>query len=88
MSHELDYLLWLFKDFEILKIYKRRISNLNISSEDISLIFGKIKKKALVKIKLTYFNKISKRHLTICLADGTQLYLDLLNSEIKLLTKK
>ena len=87
MSHELDYLLWLFKKFEISKIYKRRISNLNISSEDISLIFGKIKKKALVKIKLTYFNKISKRHLTICLRDGTQLYLDLLNSKIKLLIK-
>ena len=55
MSHELDYLLWLFKDFEISKIYKRRISNLNISSEDISLIFGKIKKKSISKNKINLF---------------------------------
>ena len=45
------------------------------------------KKNTLVKIKLTYFNKLPKRHLTICLSDGSQIYLDLLNSEIKLFTK-
>ena len=36
---------------------------------------------------MTYFNKLPKRHLTICLNDGSQIYLDLLNSEIKLFTK-
>jgi hypothetical protein len=87
MSHELDYLKWLFPDFKISKIYKKKISNLNILSEDIALVFGYIKKDSLVKIKLTYFNKLSKRHLTICLRDGSQVYLDLLNSEIKLFTK-
>jgi len=87
MSHEIDYLKWLFKDFKILKIYKNKISNLNILSEDIALISGDIKKNTLVKIKLTYFNKIAKRCLTICLKDGTQIYLDLLNSQIKLFSK-
>ena len=87
MSHEIDYLKWLFKGFKILKIYKNKISNLNILSEDIALISGDIKKNTLVKIKLTYFNKIAKRCLTICLKDGTQIYLDLLNSQIKLFSK-
>ena len=87
MSHEIDYLKWLFKDFKISKIYKNKISNLNILSEDFALIFGHIKKNTLVKIKLTYFNKIPKRQLTICLTDGVQIYVDLLNSEIKLFTK-
>ena len=87
MSHEIDYLKWLFKDFKILKIYKNKISNLNILSEDIAWISGDIKKNTLVKIKLTYFNKIAKRCLTICLKDGTQIYLDLLNSQIKLFSK-
>lgn len=68
-------------------IYKNKISNLNILSEDIALIFGSIKKNTLVKIKLTYFNKLPKRHLAICLSDGSQIYLDLINSEIKLFTK-
>ncbi len=87
MSHEIDYLKWLFPQLNISKIYKNKISNLNILSEDIALIFGFIKKDTLVKLKLTYFNKLPKRHLTICLSDGSQIYLDLLNSEIKLFTK-
>jgi predicted dehydrogenase len=88
MSHEIDYLKWLFTDFKISKIYKNKISNLKILSEDIALIFGYTKKNTLIKIKLTYFNKLPKRHLTICLKDGSQIYLDLLNSEIELFNKK
>ena len=87
MSHEIDYLRWLFPDLKISKIYKNKISNLNILSDDIALIFGHIKKNNLVKIKLTYFNKLPKRYLSICLTDGTQIYLNLLNSEIRLFTK-
>jgi len=87
MSHELDYLKWLFTDLNISTIYKNKISNLNILSDDIALIFGRIKKNTLVKIKLTYFNKLPKRYLIICLNDASQIYLDLLNSEIKLFNK-
>ncbi len=87
MSHEIDYLKWLFVDLNISKIYKNKISHLNILSNDIALIFGRVKKKTLVKIKLTYFNKLAKRNLTICFKNGNQIYLDLLNSEIKLFIK-
>ena len=87
MSHEIDYVNWLFKDFKISKIYQNKISNLNISSKDIALVFGHIKNDTFVKIKLTYFNKLPKRSLTICLKDGSQVYLDLLNSEITFFTK-
>ena len=87
MSHEIDYLKWLFPELNISKIYKNKISNLNILSEDIALIFGYIKKDTLVKLKLTYFNKLSKRHLTICLKDGSQIYVDLLESKIKIFKK-
>jgi predicted dehydrogenase len=83
MSHEIDYLKWLFKNFKISKIYKNKISNLKILSEDIAVVFGYLKKNTLVKTKLTYFNKLPKRCLTICMKDGSQIYLDLLKSEIK-----
>ena len=82
MSHEIDYVKWLFKSFRISKIYKKKISFLNIKSNDIALVFGHVNKKALVKIKLTYFNKYPKRLLNICFSDGSQLYLDLLSSKI------
>ena len=87
LSHEIDYVNWLFKDFKISKIYQNKISNLNISSKDIALVFGHIKKDTFVKIKLTYFNKLPKRSLIICLKDGSQIYLNLLNSEITFFSK-
>lgn len=87
MSHELDYLKWLFPDLKISKIYKNKISNLDIFSDDIALIFGNINKNKFFKIKLTYFNKLPRRYLSICLTDGTQIYLNLLNSKIKLSMK-
>lgn len=87
MSHEIDYLKWLFVDLNLSKIYKSKISHLDIISEDIALIVGRIKKNTLVKIKLTYFNKLIKRNLIICLRDGSQIYLDLLNSKIQLFKK-
>lgn len=88
MSHELDYLQWLLPKFKIFKIYKNRISTLKILSEDIALIFGHLKKRdTLVKVKLTYFNKKSKRYLSICMKDGTQFYLNLLNSKIEIYKK-
>ena len=87
MSHELDYLKWLFPDLKISKIYKNKISNLDIFSNDIALIFGHINKNKLFKIKLTYFNKLPKRYLSICLTNDIQIYLNLLNSKIKLSMK-
>jgi len=87
MSHEIDYIKWLFPNFKIEKIYKNKISDLNISSEDIALLFGRLK-KTIFKIKLTYFNKLSKRSLTICFNNGQQIYINLLNSQIKIFNKK
>lgn len=87
MSHELDYLKWLFPNLRVSKIYENKISNLDIFSNDIALVLGHINRNTFFKIKLTYFNKLPRRYLSICLMDGTQLYIDLLNSKIKLLMK-
>ena len=87
LSHEIDYIKWLFKDFKIIKIFSKKISNLNITSNDISIVIGRLSSKSLVKIKLTYFNKISKRNLIICYASGKQIYADLLKSTLKIVKK-
>ena len=52
MSHEIDYINWLFKSFKITKIYKNRISKLNILSEDIALILDQLKNSCKNKINL------------------------------------
>ncbi len=87
LSHEIDYIMWLFPSFKIQTILKKKISNLKIFSEDFALILGKIKKNQLVKIKLTYFNKLPRRFLSICLKNDTQIYVDLLKSRIKICKK-
>ena len=72
------------KSIKTFDVQHSMISNLNILSDDIALIFGYTKKNNLVKIKLTYFNKLPKRHLSICLTDGTQIYLNLFKEIILL----
>ena len=87
LSHEIDYIMWLFPHFKIQKILKKKISNLKIFSEDFALILGKIKKDQLIKIKLTYFNKSPRRSLIICLKNDIQIYADLIKSKIKIYKK-
>ena len=88
LSHELDYVKWLVPKFQPYQIISKKISNLEISSNDITLILGRINNKGLVKIKMTYFNKLPKRYLSICLKNGTQIYADLLKSHIKIIDNK
>ena len=78
----------MFKDFKIHKIISKKISDLKITSDDISLIYGKLKCKSLVKIKLTYFNKLPRRTLIICFENGNQIYVDLLKSTLKIFGKE
>ena len=88
LSHELDYVKWLEPKFKPYQIISKKISNLDISSNDISLILGKINNKGLAKIKMTYFNKFPKRYLSICLENGTQIYANLLKSHLKIINNK
>ena len=88
LSHEIDYVKWLFKDFKIKKIFSKKISSLNITSNDFTLILGKLQNRGLIKLKMTYFNKLPKRILTICFDNGKQIYADLLKSNLKIFYKE
>ncbi len=88
LSHEIDYVRWLEPKFKPYLIISKKISDLNISSNDISLILGKINNNGLVKIKMTYFNKYPRRYLSICFKNGSQVYADLLKSQLKIINKK
>tara|TARA_Y100000310_G_scaffold342060_1_gene443559 strand:+ start:1107 stop:2033 length:927 start_codon:yes stop_codon:yes gene_type:complete len=55
LSHELDYFLWFFKNFEIRYAYNKKISNLKVNTDDILELIGKNSKINYLNIKLNYF---------------------------------
>ena len=87
LSHEIDYVSYLFNDPKAIFNFSKKISNLNIKSDDFALLFGRLPNKALYNIKLTYFNKSPTRKLQICAKDF-QIYGDLLNSKMKIYYKE
>ena len=65
LSHELDYLRWLFKDLKILYSINKKISNLNIDCDDILLLNAHVNKKIFINLNLNFFSKISRREILI-----------------------
>ena len=62
LSHELDYLEWIFPNLKYKYIYKKKLSSLKIDSEDICVISGFEKKnKFPFQVNLSYFSKSLKR---------------------------
>ena len=82
LSHELDYLNWIFGNFKIKYAINKKISELNINTDDFLCLTGKFKKKIYLKLNLNYFTREAKRQILI---DGKDLSIsaDLINKNIK-----
>ncbi len=87
LSHEIDYMSYLFNNFKTILNFSKKISNLNIKSDDYAMLLGSLSNKGIYKIKLTYFNLLPSRKLQICAKDF-QIYADLLTSKIKIFYNK
>lgn len=61
LSHELDFVNYFLDDIEYNFIYKKKISNLQISSNDYLFMHGKNKKGNHVNIQLNYFGLDEER---------------------------
>tara|TARA_Y100001970_G_C14157865_1_gene816668 strand:- start:574 stop:1476 length:903 start_codon:yes stop_codon:yes gene_type:complete len=93
LSHEIDYLLWLFGDVKKFTKNYNKISNLKITSEDYLTIIGKTIKKIYFNLSLNYYSLLNKREIVV---DGKNIsiFLDLINNFCKikkgnkLITKK
>jgi len=81
LSHEIDYLFWLFGPLEIKYARNTRLSNLDIETDDFLTISGNTKKKTNFQVTLNYFSKIDVRRVII---DGLDFFLeiDLINNEV------
>ena len=84
LSHEIDYITWIFGDIIKIDGYCDKISNLKINCEDI--FEGEITSKTGVKgnIHLDYFTKKTKRTIEIQY-DNETIEGDLLNNTIKII---
>ncbi|QEZ88266.1 glucosamine-6-P synthase, isomerase subunit PtmF [Aliarcobacter cibarius] len=65
LSHEIDYVQWLCGKINEIKSYQVKISDLEISSDDLSMLIGKTNKNILVNISIDYISKNTHRKLLV-----------------------
>lgn len=83
LSHEIDYLSFLCDSkLESIKSYQAKVSNLNITSDDICMILAKCN-KTLINISLNYLSKTPFRQILIETNNNTY-HLDLITNTLKI----
>lgn len=85
LSHELDYLNWLFGIKEIKFKFNKKISNLQIDSDDyLNLVVSN--KDTLINLQLNYFSLKNERFIKLYFNNKT-IVADLYNSKVTLFLK-
>lgn len=65
LSHEIDYIQWLCGKIELLNSIQTKISNLEIDSDDLTMMIGKTDKNSFINISIDYMSKITHRKLLL-----------------------
>jgi len=65
LSHEIDYIQWLSGQINEIKSYQVKISDLEINSDDLTMLIGKTNKNTLVNISIDYISKNTHRKLFV-----------------------
>ena len=65
LSHELDYVQWLFGKIQIEHCKSKKLSNLNIETDDFLNLVGKTRKVPSIQITLNYFTRKRTRQIFI-----------------------
>jgi len=71
LSHEIDYIQWLCERISDIKSYQVKISDLEINSDDLTMLIGKTDRKSMVNISIDYISKITHRRLLIETLENT-----------------
>lgn len=83
LSHEIDYISFLSdSSLELIKSYQAKVSNLNITSDDICMILAKCN-KTLINISLNYLSKTPYRQILIE-TNNNSYHLDLITNTLKI----
>lgn len=65
LSHEIDYIQWLCGDFKEVKSYQKKVSDLEIDSDDFTTFIGITDKDVIATITIDYISKITHRVLHV-----------------------
>lgn len=65
LSHEIDYVQWLCGRINEIKSYQVKISDLEINSDDLTMLIGKTNKNIFVNISIDYISKNTHRRLLV-----------------------
>ena len=65
LSHEIDYVQWLCGQINELQSYQVKISDLEINSDDLTMLIGKTNQDIFINISIDYISKITHRKLLI-----------------------
>ena len=87
LSHELDYLTWLFGGINKIDSINAKISDLDINSDDIFTAIAVTDDKTIVNVTVDYISKIPMRRLIIH-AENSTVEADLINNNITISDKK
>ncbi len=87
LSHELDYIKWIFGKIKLIYSYNKKISNLKIDTDDILILFGEINQKTKVIFNMNFFSRINERNIQI---EGKNFSLkaDLIKNQIEIFSNK
>lgn len=81
LSHELDYLQWLFGTISDIRSYQSKVSDLEIDSDDLVVAIGKTTKNTVFNLSIDYINKISHRDVLIN-TNNSSYKLDFINNTL------
>lgn len=79
LSHEIDYVQWLFGKVMEIKSYQMKVSNLEIDSDDLVVAIGKTNKGSIINFSIDYISKIPHRRLIVD-TDEKSFELDFINN--------
>lgn len=65
LSHEIDYLHWLFGDWERLTALGGKFSQLEINSDDIYVVLAKFHRSPVVTLQMNYLERIPRREIIV-----------------------
>ncbi|MCL4430952.1 MAG: Gfo/Idh/MocA family oxidoreductase [Epsilonproteobacteria bacterium] len=87
LSHEIDYAQWLFGPLRLLNSYQGKISDLEIDSDDITVITAQGNHNTLITLSLDYISKIPMREMSIH-TNNQSIHADMINNTLKIGTKE
>jgi predicted dehydrogenase len=87
LSHEIDYLYYLFGNFKEIKVNSRKLSDVTVDSEDFADILLYFDCGMQGNVHINFFSRLLRREMIIDFSDET-IIIDLINHNITILKDK